>query len=75
MLDTIPHDQAFTQPIIAQLVTYYDKCRGFYKCELEPSQTRFRLSVLISPSTRDPSTIPGRARHPAESGCRLERKR
>ncbi|KAI9875177.1 MAG: hypothetical protein M1830_008789 [Pleopsidium flavum] len=31
MLDTIPYDQAFTQLIIAQMVTYYDKCCGWYK--------------------------------------------
>jgi exocyst complex component 4 len=32
MLDTIPHDQAFSQLIITQMVTYYDKCFGLYKC-------------------------------------------
>ncbi len=32
MLDTIPVDSAFTQPVINQMITYYDKCRGFYKC-------------------------------------------
>lgn len=31
MLASIPHDQMFTQLIINQLVTYYDKCFGFYK--------------------------------------------
>ncbi|PGH03348.1 hypothetical protein AJ80_08708 [Polytolypa hystricis UAMH7299] len=31
MLDSIPHDQIFTQLIIAQIVTYYDKCCGWYK--------------------------------------------
>jgi len=33
MLDNIPHDQMFTQLIINQIVTYYDKCCGWYKCE------------------------------------------
>ncbi|EXJ75557.1 uncharacterized protein A1O5_00063 [Cladophialophora psammophila CBS 110553] len=31
MLSSIPQDQMFTQLIIDQLVTYYDKCYGFYK--------------------------------------------
>ncbi|KAK2800656.1 hypothetical protein FQN50_008040 [Emmonsiellopsis sp. PD_5] len=31
MLDSIPHDQAFTQLVISQIVTYYDKCCGWYK--------------------------------------------
>ncbi|KAK2761178.1 Exocyst complex component 4 [Arachnomyces sp. PD_36] len=31
MLDSIPHDQIFTQLIINQIVTYYDKCCGWYK--------------------------------------------
>ncbi|KAJ5759818.1 hypothetical protein N7520_006974 [Penicillium odoratum] len=31
MLSSIPHDQAFTQLIIDQIVTYYDKCCGWYK--------------------------------------------
>ncbi|KAK2871952.1 hypothetical protein FQN49_002679 [Arthroderma sp. PD_2] len=31
MLDSIPHDQAFTQLIIDQILTYYDKCSGWYK--------------------------------------------
>lgn len=31
MLSSIPHDQAFTQLLIDQIVTYYDKCFGWYK--------------------------------------------
>ncbi|KAL1860147.1 exocyst subunit [Paecilomyces lecythidis] len=31
MLDTIPQDQMFTQLVISQVVTYYDKCCGWYK--------------------------------------------
>lgn len=31
MLDNLPQDQAFTQLIISQMVTYYDKCCGWYK--------------------------------------------
>ena len=31
MLSSIPHDQAFTQLLIDQIVTYYNKCCGWYK--------------------------------------------
>ncbi|KAJ6130461.1 hypothetical protein N7512_003241 [Penicillium capsulatum] len=31
MLSSIPHDQAFTQLLIDQIVTFYDKCCGWYK--------------------------------------------
>ena len=31
MLDKIPHDQAFTQLIITQLVTYHDRCATCYR--------------------------------------------
>ncbi|KAJ5176738.1 uncharacterized protein N7482_002615 [Penicillium canariense] len=31
MLSSIPHDQAFTQLLIDQIMTYYDKCCGWYK--------------------------------------------
>ncbi|OJD15091.1 hypothetical protein ACJ73_09011 [Blastomyces percursus] len=31
MLNSIPHDQTFTQLVINQIVTYYDKCCGMYK--------------------------------------------
>ncbi|KAJ5908591.1 hypothetical protein N7495_001273 [Penicillium taxi] len=31
MLSSIPHDQAFTQLLIDQIFTYYDKCCGWYK--------------------------------------------
>ena len=31
MIDSIPHDQIFTQLVISQIVTYYDRCYGWYK--------------------------------------------
>lgn len=31
MLSSIPHDQAFTQLLVDQIVTYYNKCCGWYK--------------------------------------------
>lgn len=34
MLSSIPHEQSFTQLLIDQIVTYYDKCCGWYKGKL-----------------------------------------
>lgn len=31
LLSTVPQDQIFTQLVISQVVTYYDKCYGYYK--------------------------------------------
>lgn len=39
MLDTIPHDQAFTQLIINQLVSYYDRCCDWYQALVSRSQS------------------------------------
>lgn len=38
MLDILPHDQAFSQLIITQMVTYYDKCCGWYKALVTRTQ-------------------------------------
>lgn len=46
MLSSIPHDQMFTQLIINQLVTYYDKCFQFYK----------RLVSRVSGSASNPNS-------------------
>ncbi|KAK5170835.1 hypothetical protein LTR04_003094 [Oleoguttula sp. CCFEE 6159] len=31
MLDTLPHDQAFSHLIVRQMTTYFEKCQGWYK--------------------------------------------
>ncbi|KAI9746344.1 MAG: hypothetical protein M1818_000056 [Claussenomyces sp. TS43310] len=38
MLDTIPHDQAFSQLIINQMVSYYDNCCDWYKSLVSRTQ-------------------------------------
>ncbi|KAJ5619230.1 hypothetical protein N7510_003214 [Penicillium lagena] len=40
MLSSIPHDQSFTQLLIDQIVTYYDKCFGWYKAMVTKVSTR-----------------------------------
>lgn len=47
MLESIPQDQMFTQLIISQLVTYLDKCLGWYKA---------LTSRLSGPGQNTPST-------------------
>lgn len=40
MLDNLPHDQAFSQLIITQMVTYYDKCYGWYRMLVTRAQEK-----------------------------------
>ncbi|KAJ5689412.1 hypothetical protein N7462_003804 [Penicillium macrosclerotiorum] len=42
MLSSIPHDQAFTQLLIDQIVTYYDKCCGWYKAMVTKVSARIQ---------------------------------
>lgn len=49
MLSAIPQDQIFTQLIINQLVTYYDKCFGYYKSlvsRVAPSNANPNINTL-----------------------------
>ncbi|KIW17329.1 hypothetical protein PV08_04521 [Exophiala spinifera] len=49
MLSSIPQDQMFTQLIIDQLVTYYDKCFGYYKAlvsRVVPSAANQNVNTL-----------------------------
>jgi exocyst complex component 4 len=64
MLDILPHDQAFTQLIINQIVTYYDKCYGWYKGKFTPSPSRKSCLIKLAMVAR---TSP----HP-KSGKRLK---
>lgn len=49
MLSSIPHDQAFTQLLITQIVNYYDKCCGWYRAivtKISPRDNgQFRLKA------------------------------
>ena len=49
MLGAIPQDQIFIQLIITQLVSYYDKCHGWFKAvvsRLTPNPSNSSLNVL-----------------------------
>lgn len=39
MLDTIPHDQAFTQLIIGQMMSYYDRCCDWFVALVSRAQS------------------------------------
>ncbi|EAW12820.1 exocyst subunit SEC8 [Aspergillus clavatus NRRL 1] len=47
MLSSIPHDQAFTQLLISQIVTYYDKCCGWYKAIVTKVSPRNKGEVRL----------------------------
>ena len=57
MLDTIPHDQAFSQLIITQMEAYYEKCCGWYKTVVSRSQNSAASGNLLKTS----ATISGGA--------------
>ena len=40
MLGSLPHDQAFSQLIITQMSTYFDKCRGWFKALVSRPQSQ-----------------------------------
>ena len=40
MLCSLPHDQAFSQLIITQMSTYFDKCRGWFKAMVSRPQSQ-----------------------------------
>ena len=75
MLDSIPHDQAFTQLVINQIVTYYDKCCGWYKGESVSGSAT--VSILIdSCSSCEPSiaSAPRRCASEIRGGIRGVRR-
>ncbi|KAL2818455.1 hypothetical protein BDW59DRAFT_175187 [Aspergillus cavernicola] len=47
MLSSIPHDQTFTQLLLSQIVTYYDKCCGWYKSIVTKVSSRGRGGVQL----------------------------
>jgi len=61
MLCSIPQDQMFTQLIINQLVTYYDKCYGFYKAIVS------RVAPSVSTANANTLTLKAAASY-AQSG-------
>lgn len=47
MLSSIPHDPAFTQLVITQIVTFYDKCFGWYKAIVAKVSRRADAGVKL----------------------------
>ncbi|KAF2087512.1 hypothetical protein K490DRAFT_41238 [Saccharata proteae CBS 121410] len=60
MLDNLPHDQTFSQLIITQMVTYYDKCYGWYRTLITRAQAKQQTGSLLKSSAafaEDPAVI------------------
>jgi exocyst complex component 4 len=59
MLDNLPHDQAFSQLIITQIMTYYDKCYGWYKGKIsfnKIGRTKLTKTALVARSQPHPQS-------------------
>ncbi|KAF2756063.1 hypothetical protein EJ05DRAFT_422492, partial [Pseudovirgaria hyperparasitica] len=50
MLDNLPHDQSISQLIITQMVTYYDKCFGWYKALVSRTQPKAKTGSRLKKS-------------------------
>ncbi|KAF2738647.1 hypothetical protein EJ04DRAFT_486119 [Polyplosphaeria fusca] len=79
MLDNLPHDQAFSQLIISQMITYSEKCRGFYKQLVSRSQAkasgrRTKASAAFSDSGEIAETISSLFQSDAASAPELVEK-
>lgn len=79
MLDNLPHDQAFSQLVISQMRTYYDRLYNYYKGKLIVPRTHGtatkQLSAQVSRTLPDSNAVrvPKRAAGLAEKGdiCNL----
>lgn len=57
LLDSLPQDPSFIQPILTQLVSYYDRCYGWYKCQcfrtnFDPQITHLVLATVRRSSSK-----------------------
>ncbi|KAL1392365.1 Sec8 exocyst complex component-specific domain-containing protein [Phyllosticta capitalensis] len=50
MLDNLPHDQSFSQLIITQMVTYYDKCYQWYKSLVSRARAKDGTGSILKAS-------------------------
>ncbi|KAL9000034.1 MAG: hypothetical protein Q9169_001279 [Polycauliona sp. 2 TL-2023] len=50
LLDSLPEDQSFTQPIIAQIIAYYDRCCGWFRSIVERSSIQVPAKKELKPA-------------------------
>ncbi|KAL8764208.1 MAG: hypothetical protein Q9184_000177 [Pyrenodesmia sp. 2 TL-2023] len=50
LLDGIPQDPSFIQPILTQLVSYYDRCCGWFKSTVRRSSSTARGTEELKPA-------------------------
>ncbi|KAL8710948.1 MAG: hypothetical protein Q9220_004547 [cf. Caloplaca sp. 1 TL-2023] len=60
LLDNLPEDQGFTQPIISQLVSYYDRCNESYKSMVRQSSAHSQSEQKLKPAAAMTETGPMR---------------
>lgn len=70
MLDSIPHDQAFTQLIINQVLAYYEKCCDWFKGWYINLSNKIRL-LTSEISSHDTDVEPAPRWHWIENVCCL----
>ncbi|CAO1603957.1 exocyst subunit [Xanthoria calcicola] len=52
LLDSLPEDQSFTQPIITQIVAYYDICCGWYRSIVQRSSLQVPGDKELKPAAK-----------------------
>ncbi|KAL8839859.1 MAG: hypothetical protein Q9176_004262 [Flavoplaca citrina] len=57
LLDCLPEDQSFTQPIIAQIVAYHDRCRGWYRSLVQRNSPRVPGEKELKPAAAMAETV------------------
>ncbi|KAL8874208.1 MAG: hypothetical protein Q9174_000436 [Haloplaca sp. 1 TL-2023] len=50
LLDSLPEDQSFSQLVISQLITYYDKCFSWYKSMVQRTSTQVPNPADLKPA-------------------------
>ncbi|KAI4177776.1 MAG: hypothetical protein LQ343_000240 [Gyalolechia ehrenbergii] len=50
LFDSLPDDQSFIQPILSQLVSYYDRCRSWYKSMVQRGSTQANGTARLKPA-------------------------
>ncbi|KAL8951040.1 MAG: hypothetical protein Q9222_002954 [Ikaeria aurantiellina] len=58
LLDSLPEDQDFTQPIISQLVSYYDRCNQSYRSMVQRTAAHSQIEQKLKPAAAMAETGP-----------------
>ncbi|KAL8734880.1 MAG: hypothetical protein Q9166_001232 [cf. Caloplaca sp. 2 TL-2023] len=50
LLDSLPEEQSFTQPVISQLISYYDRCCGWYRSIVQQGVAQTQGEKTLKPA-------------------------